>query len=98
MIIYFKVKPNTDLAKYDFVESKSEWVLWRGTRRMWVDKKDNLLHFNMMTTEMLSIFHQMIVDNVIEKKQRGWKPTHYHYIGLTDDEYEMIKEKRAKEL
>ena len=94
---YFRVKKDIDVSKYGFVkEGKKEWVVWRNTRRLWFDTKTYLLRFNSITNEILSIFYKMISDGVIEYKEKGWKPTHYHYIGLTDSEYEMIKDLRAK--
>ena len=97
-MIYFIVKPNTDLSQYGFIESTKEWVLWRNTRRLWVNKQDHQLHFNMITNECLKIFHDMIKDGVVECKDRPYKPTHYHYVGLNDDEYEIIMKERAKKI
>lgn len=96
-IYYFRVKQNIDVSKYGFVyENDREWVLWRGTRRLWFNTKNYLLHFNMINNEVLSVFYKMVSDGIVEYKEKGWQPPKYHYVGLTDDEYKMISDLREK--
>ncbi len=95
-MIRFVVNKNADLSKYGFEEDTKEWVVWQGTRRLWVRKSDYLLHFNMITNETLSIFYDMIKDNIVKYVDKPLKPCNYHYIGLSNDEYKLILDKRNK--
>lgn len=97
----FYIKPKTDLSKYGFVHEKygrrDEWVLWKQTRRLWASTKDNLLHFNMVDKETLSVFYQMIKDDVIIYKFKAPRPRGTHYLTLNDEEFELINKLRSKE-
>ena len=99
----FYAKKGIDYSKYGFKKdtyrNKIEWVIWRGTRRITIEEsKGNYLSFNNVTNEVMKIFMDMVKDNVVIFKE---KPDHReprnHYIGLTQEEYEMIQKKRNEE-
>ena len=94
MICCFYAKKDIDYSKYDFVESDKEWVVWRGTRRITIKKKDYSMSFNMITNEILKIFMDMVKDDVIYVKKQKAKVSKHHYIGLSDSEYELIQKIR----
>lgn len=93
----FYVYKNTDFKKYCFVESddKTEFVIWRNTRRITVKKYDYSVSFNMMTIEILKIFYDMVLSGDIYYKEVKDRPRRTHYINLDDEEYKMILDRRA---
>ena len=95
MKIVFKVAKNADLRVYGFVKEDKEWILWRRTRRLWVGL-DRLLHFNSLTNEVLKVFYQMIKDNIVEYKEVPNNKAMYHYVTLSDEEFEQLKKKRGE--
>ena len=98
-MIRFVIKKSVELEKlkeYGFEEETKRWVLWGSVVKMSVDKKTRLLHFNMPDNKTLSIYTKMVQDDIIGIVDNYNYPKGYHYIGLTDDEFEMIQELRAK--
>ena len=94
----FYGKPGIDYTKYGFEDEGKELVIWRSTRRITINKIDRTMTFNMMSKEMLKIFMDMVLDGVVVVKKEKTYPRHYHYLGLSDEEYEKLKEWRAKEV
>ena len=96
-MIRFVIPKNKDLnelKKYGFVEEAKEWVFWRTTRRITVVKRTRKVAFNTITNDIIAIIVQMAKDNWFEVL--NYNPTtHYkHYIGLDDEEYKMIVDRR----
>lgn len=89
-----KDKELTELKKYGFMEEEKEWVFWRTTRRISVVKRTRKVAFNTITNDIIAIIITMAKDNWFEVVDYN-PTTHYkHYIGLDDDEYKMIIDRR----
>ena len=95
----FYAKKDINYSKYGFIHEDNEWVIWRGTRRISIDeKRNNYMSFNMITNEILKIFMQLIKDDlIIFKEKPDQREPRYHYIGLTEEEYELIQRRRNGE-
>lgn len=95
--ILFIVKKRAKLEKYGFVNEGNQWALYSHLKKLYIYKKDMVLHFNMPGLQELKVFHDMIKDNVIEIKKIETHPYRKtHYIGLTEEEFKMIQERRNK--
>lgn len=90
----FYGKPNTDWTKYGLGEDTESWKYWNGVWRIRIDKKTNAIRFNMITSDVLKIFRDMVLDDVIIVSTYKKKDYHYHYVGLSDEEYELIQNRR----
>lgn len=98
-MIQFVVKRNTDLRRYSFVfDGVHEWAVWRGTKRIYLDDRNNILHFNMITLEVLAIFYLMICDGRVFFQDTNEKKSVLHFVALSDEEYGIILKKRIGEL
>ena len=95
-MITFICKKGVDYSKYGFNESNKEWTTWTSIKKLIIKKDDMTLHFNMPALEDMKIFYEMVKDNVVIWKDIPRNKQRYHYIGLTDEEYKMIQEKRNK--
>lgn len=88
----FFAKPDVDYKKYGFKEEGNDVSYWfNHTKRMYFDKRNLIIHFNCMTTEVLFVFYLLSKDNVIEFKQ----VRKAHTITLTDEEYKAVMEMRG---
>ena len=97
MTYCFYAKKDIDYTKYGFVDEGTELIILRDVRRITIRKKDYSMSFNCITTEILKIFMDMIKDDVVFVKNFKAKPKRNHYMGLTDEEYEIIKKMRNEE-
>ena len=97
-MITFLVNKNADLTIYGFVEEKTNWSYWKGTRKLWVNKSDYSLHFNLPTLTDLKVFYDMVKDNVVVVKDIPRNKCRYYYMNVSKEEYDMIIEKRNKEM
>ena len=89
-----KDKDLTELKNYGFVEEEKEWVFWRTTRRISVVKRTRKVAFNTITNDIIAIIITMAKDNWFEVIDYN-PTTHYkHYIGLDDEEYKLIVDRR----
>ena len=89
-----KDKDLTELKNYGFVEEEKEWVLWKTTRRISVVKRTRKVAFNTITNDIIAIIITMAKDNWFEVIDYN-PTTHYkHYIGLDDEEYKLIVDRR----
>lgn len=92
--IVSKKKDLRELESYGFVEEEKEWVLWRTTRRITVIKRTRKVAFNTITNEIIAILIVMAKDNWFEVIDYNPKTHYKHYIGLDDEEYKLIVERR----
>lgn len=94
--IAFYIKEGTNLSKYGFQEETKRWVIYTSVVKVWVDKKTLRLRFNMPDNSTLKTFAEMVKDDIVEITSERKRPYPYHYIGLSDDEFELIQDYRAK--
>lgn len=94
-IIRFYAKPDTDFKKYGFSYDnfRKSWRYEEFTLRIEI-KKDFSIRVNNVSNSVLLVFYRMVKDGVVYFKESENKPIHYHYIGLTDEEFNLIQEKR----
>lgn len=94
-MIQFVVKRNTDLHRYGFIfDGVHEWFVRRGTKRIYLDDRNNILHFNMITLEVLAIFYHMICDGRVFFQDTNEEKSVLHFVALSDEEYDIILKKR----
>ena len=92
---FYYAKKGIDYTKYGFADEGKEWVVWENTRRITIKKSNMLMSFNMVYSKILKIFMDMVLDNVIIVKKYKEHGPRKHYINLTDEEYQIIKKRRA---
>lgn len=98
-MIRFKIKNDKsleDLTKFGFVDETKRYVLYSGIVKMWVDKKTRLLRFNMPNNGDIAVYTKLVENGFIEIVENIDKPCRYHYIGLSDEEYELIQNRRIE--
>ena len=89
-----KNKELSELKKFGFVEEEKEWVYWKTTRRISVVKRTRKVAFNTITNDIIAVIIEMTKDNWLEVIDFN-PTTHYkHYIGLDDEEYQLIVDRR----
>lgn len=94
--IAFYIKDNANLSKYGLQEETKRWVFIKSVVKLVVDKKSMRLRFNMPDNTTLKIFAEMVKDDIVEITSERKRQHPYHYIGLSDDEFELIQDYRAK--
>ena len=95
----FRIKkeiPLEQLKKYGFEEESKRYIYCRSVVKMQVDKRTRLLTFNMPCNTTLAVYTQMVKDDIVELFIGGLERTTYHYVGLDDEEFELIKNRRIK--
>lgn len=93
-MITFICKNGVDYSKYGLVEESTEWVKWNSIKKLIIKKKNMQLSFNMPSLDDLKTFYEMIKDDVVFWKDIPRNKGRYHYIGLTEEEYELIQNRR----
>ena len=89
-----KDKDLTELKKYGFVKEQKEWVIWENTRRITVIEKTRKVSFNMINNDIIAIIIEMAKDDWFKVIDYNPKTHHKHYIGLDDEEYKLIVDRR----
>lgn len=98
-MIKFRIKKDIELdylEKYDFKEEKSRFVYWNGLVKMQVMKNTRILTFNMPNNDTLLTFMKMVEDDIVEVLENPLNYRRYHYIGLSEEEYELIQKTRIE--
>lgn len=99
-MIRFVIKKDFDLEKlkgYGFVEESGRYTKSTSVIKLQVDKKTRILSFNQPDNGSLKIFYQMVKDDIVAVVDNYHFPKGYHYIGLTDEEFKLIQDMRAKQ-
>ena len=91
-MITFICKKGVDYTKYGFTESEKEWTTWTTIRKLTIKKKTMTLHFNMPNLDDMKTFYEMVKDDVVIWKDIPRHKDRKHYIGLTEEEYQLIQE------
>ena len=98
MTYCFYAQKDVDYSKYGFVHEDNQWIIWRGTRRITIkENQNNFMSFNSVTNEILKIFMDMVKDGVVKVSTYKDHPKRYHYIALSDEEFELIQRRRENE-
>ena len=98
-IVRFRIKKDIDLNKlknYGFEEETKKWVYYCGVVKMAVEKTSRLLRFNMPCNTTLSVYTQMVKDDIVEIINGKTNYHRTHYIGLTQEEYDLIQQRRIE--
>ena len=98
-MIRFKIKENKDLeelTKFGFVNENKRYVLYGSVVKICVDKRTRQLRFNMPTNGDIAVYTRLVENGFIEIVENIDKPCRYHYIGLSDEEYELIQKRRIE--
>lgn len=98
-MIRFVIKKDVDLDKlkeYGFVEETNKYTYSESVVKLCVDKKTRMLKFNMPSNTTIKVYTQMVKDDIVAIVDNYSFPKGYHYIGLTDDEFNLIQEMRVK--
>ena len=92
------VEKGFDYSKYGFKEDKKEYSLYIGIKRLYFNKNNYIMHFNMVTIEVLYVLYQMIKDDVIKFESYDKVKNEFKRkcLYLSDEEYKVIKEMRNK--
>lgn len=95
---YFYVKKGTDLKKYGFVEKtyygRTKFIIERRKyARLWINKEDMRMTFNIPTNDDLHILCKMFKDKVIEVYE-GPKIDYRKKIKGIEKELREMKEKQ----
>ena len=99
-MIRFVIKKDFELSKlkkYGFVEERDRFVYYTNVVKLKVDKKTRFMSFNQPDNGALKIFYEMVKSDIVAIVDNYHFPKGYHYIGLTDKEFEIIQEMRAKQ-
>ena len=89
-----KDKDLNELKKYGFVKEQKEWVIWENTRRITVNEKTRKVSFNNINNDIIAIIIEMAKDDWFKVIDYNPKTHHKHYIGLDDEEYKLIVDRR----
>ena len=89
-----KDKDLNELVNYKFVDEKTDFVYWQGTRRISVNKKTRKISFNSITNEIVALIIKLVEDKWVKVINYNHKLHSSHYIGLDDEEYKIIMERR----
>lgn len=98
-MIRFAIKKDFELdklTKYGFTEENDRFITYNSTVKLQVSKKTRMLTFNQPDNGTLKIFYLMVRDNIVAVIDNYEFPKGYHYIGLTDEEFDLIQERRNK--
>lgn len=87
------IKKGVEPSKYGFVYKYGEWTYWIKTRRITINKK-NQLQFNQITVDVLRVFSEMVKDDVVYFIPK--EDAKFHHLVLSNEEYKVIMEMRKK--
>lgn len=95
----FYVKEGASLKKYGFTtnDRRDDYVYSRGVVRIHVRKEDRSMRFNMPNNDDLKVFMDMVLDGIIVAKKWSRKDKNPYQMFLTEEEKNLIEERRKNE-
>lgn len=88
-------KKDIDFTKYGFEDEVGSYVLWRcNTKRIEIRKRDLRMYFNGIISDVLVVFHNLIINNAIYYTEA--RKVKKHLVMISDEELETINKMRGK--